>query len=300
LVGCGSSWNALLAALPSFEAAGQGKASLRGPTQFIAALDGGQVLYPNVVVVSQSGRSRTSVAACRAAVAAGLPCTAITMNPDAPIGTTGARLLVLRIGPEPIGPKTKGFTATVAALLALSGSLAECSARNLAPLVETARLQANVLAPGLNDADWIMVCGEGAMLGIAQEASLKISEISGVPAAAFSCEEALHGRLHGLTRRSLAIFLAADANAVHNGQAVAAAMRKRAARVVLVNLTATATPDDWWQADCPPELAPIAAILPFQWLAVALATVRGAVPEAMRYPGLSADLDIKLATGPEG
>jgi fructoselysine-6-P-deglycase FrlB-like protein len=36
------------------------------------------------------------------------------------------------------------------------------------------------------------------------------------------------------------------------------------------------------------------AVVPVQWLAVHLALRRGLRPETMRYPGLSADLAIKL------
>jgi hypothetical protein len=38
----------------------------------------------------------------------------------------------------------------------------------------------------------------------------------------------------------------------------------------------------------------LAAIIPFQWLAVALAEKRGLRPEAMRYGALSRELAIKL------
>jgi fructoselysine-6-P-deglycase FrlB-like protein len=40
-------------------------------------------------------------------------------------------------------------------------------------------------------------------------------------------------------------------------------------------------------------LDPIQAIVPFQWLAWALAVTRGLDPAAMRYPGLSTRLAIK-------
>ena len=84
----------------------------------------------------------------------------------------------------------------------------------LVPLIESSRLGAEALVPELADVDWIMVCGRGPQYGIALEASLKIAEIAGIPSAAFPWEEALHGRLHGLTARSLALFIATTPEAI--------------------------------------------------------------------------------------
>jgi glucosamine--fructose-6-phosphate aminotransferase (isomerizing) len=247
-----------------------------------------------VIILSQSGNSRTSVAAARAALDGGAACLAITMNPDSEIAGTGAQLLVLPIGPEPIGPKTKGFTASLAALLALSGATPPPPGW-LAPLIAPARDAAASLAPQLHELDAIMVCGRGAQYGIALEASLKIAEIAGIPGAAFTWEEALHGRLHGLTARSLAVFIATTAEDLAEAGNIAAAMQARGVRLCVVNLTGEQGAWDWWLAAPPPAgFAPIAAVLPFQFLAAELAEARGLAPEKMRYAGLSADLDIKI------
>ncbi len=295
LVGSGSSYNALLAGRAALSQAGLGPVSVVGPEDF---LQDGAPAGHGVIVLSQSGNSRTSVAAARAARAAGHDCLGITMNPDAEIGAAGIRLLTLPIGDEPIGPKTKGFTASLAALTALAGG-APAPAGWLAPLVATARAAAAALAPELHALDSLMVCARGAQIGIALEASLKVAEIAGIPSAAFAWEEALHGRLHGLTDRSLAAFITQDEAEVAEADAVAAAMRRRGATVRTVNLAGQAGAAEWWAAPAPPPgWAGVAAILPFQWLATFLATARGQVPELMRYPGLSADLNIKLRPAP--
>lgn len=61
-------------------------------------------------------------------------------------------------------------------------------------------------------------------------------------------------------------------------------------------MTSTPTPHDWLRIDAPAApLDTLAAVVPFQWLAVHLAQAHGLAPEAMRYPGLSGALAIKLA-----
>jgi fructoselysine-6-P-deglycase FrlB-like protein len=299
LVGSGSSYNALLASRPGLSRASAGPVSVHGAEDFLREF-AGTPREQKLIVLSQSGNSRTSVAAARAVVAAGGECLAITMNPAAEIGTTGAHLLVLPIGPESIGPKTKGFTASLAALAGLSGAR-PAPAGWLAPLIASSRLAAEALVPALDDVDWIMVCGRGAQYGIALEASLKIAEIAGIPSAAFPWEEALHGRLHGLTGRSLALFIATTAEDVEDAEIVAAAMHRRGVAVRVINLTGRAGSVDAWLAPAPPtDWATVAAILPFQWLATGLAEARGLVPEEMRYPGLSADLNIKFGPATAG
>jgi glucosamine--fructose-6-phosphate aminotransferase (isomerizing) len=300
LVGSGSSFHAAATARPALARAIPSPVAVAGAEDYLRDFNLLARHHRRVLILSQSGNSITSVAAAKRALAAGLDCLAITMNPEAEIAATGAALLLLPIGDEPIGPKTKGFTATLAALAALAGASAPPTGW-LAPLVPSARDAATALAGTMDGVDFIMVCGRGALFGIALEASLKIAEIAGIPSAAFPWEEALHGRLHGLTARSMALFIAATAEDLADAAVAAAAMHRRGVRLGVLNLTGVASADDVWLA--PPVAepwAPVAAVLPFQWLALRLAEARGLVPEAMRYPGLSADLHIKLGPAVAG
>jgi glucosamine--fructose-6-phosphate aminotransferase (isomerizing) len=300
LVGSGSSMNALLATRPPGH-----DVQVLGPGAFLQALRTGLGTRPLVVVLSQSGHSTTSVAAAEAAMAAGLPTLLITAEAASPIALLPLPRLLLPIGPEPIGPKTKGFTASLGALIALVAhragrALPPFDATLLAAVVGGTAAPAAALAATLDAADYLMVTGQGRLFGIALEASLKIAEIAGLPTTAFEPEEALHGRLHGMTSRSLGLLIAGDDAAREEAARIATAMAGRGVGIRILNLTGRATAFDWcegvaWPA-APFDLA--AAIIPFQWLAVALAERRGMAPEAMRYPGLSADLSIKLAPVP--
>ena len=296
LIGSGSSMNALLVAEERFPAA-----ALRGPQDFAAnpARHNGHL----AIVLSQSGASTTSVAALRAARRAGLPALAITAEAGSPFAAAareaGAACLVLPIGREPIGPKTKGFAACTAALFALAERMGGPAlppfgvpSCDLAAMIEPARDLACAIAPTLDDMDALLLAGRARMHGAAQEAALKVAEIAGIPCGAWPLEEALHGRLHGLTPRSRAFVLSGDDGDRATALQVQAAMAGRGATVLDLEPPGAAPPPQ-----LPPPWDALGALLPYQWLAAALAERRGLKPEAMRYPGLSADLAIKLTTG---
>jgi fructoselysine-6-P-deglycase FrlB-like protein len=306
LVGTGSSLNALTVAEPMMAQAGRGPVRLRGPIPFQRELEAGAAGHPLVIVVSQSGNSLTVIDAAAAARRANLPTLVMTAHADSPIGRVGAPLAVLPIGEETVGPKTKGYTASVAGLLALAQRL---GARLPEPVDLAAAMQAGLgparaaawaLARALADVDMILVTGQGRHYGTALEASLKIAEMAGVPTAAFDTEEALHGRFHGLTARSFTLLIAADSEERASAERAAAVMADHGTTVRLLNLTPVATSYDWRVPAglLPPPYDPLSAILPCQYLGCALAEGRGRDPDVMRYPGLSARLNIKARDEP--
>ncbi|HKU98892.1 MAG TPA: SIS domain-containing protein [Vineibacter sp.] len=300
LVGSGSSFNALTVARPQFVTARRGPVTLHEPEDFIAELPYAST-RPLVIVLSQSGASTTSIAAATAAVAAGLATLAITATPDAPLTQTGADVLVMPVGDEPVGPKTKGFLGSVAMLLLVAEALgapaaATTSGDVLARLVAPAHAAAAALVASLGDVDQIVVAGRRANHGIALEASLKISEMAGVPTAAFPTEELLHGRLHGLTARSVAFVITEGDHERAEAERATAVMAAHGCRLIIADsagqhwLRDLALPEAPWRA--------LGLILPFQWLAVLLAQARGLRPDAMRYGSLSAALAIKMDDRP--
>ena len=256
-----------------------------------------------VIVLSQTGTSDTSVQAVVHAQAAGAATITLTAEMDSPIARAAARTLHIPVGEEPVGPKTKGYAASLAALFQLGNWLdgratdAPVPVAELAALLPRAEQAASALAGELDGLDFVCIAGEGRHHGTAQEGSLKISEIAGMPSAAFTIEELLHGRLHGLSDRSLGIVIAATAEQKAAAENAAAVMRKHGVRILVLDLCGGSGPFDW-PGGMPALAAPfdaIAGIVPMQWLAVALARRRGMEPHRMRYPGLSQQLGIKLA-----
>jgi len=300
LVGSGSSFNALQVARPRFVAARRGFVGVHEPEDFIAER-GDLTARPLVIVLSQSGASATSIQAARAAVAAGLQTLAITASAAAPLASCGAPVLHLPVGDEPVGPKTKGFTGSLAMLIVIAEALGApastaMTGAMLAALVEPAGEAARALVPSLAGVDAIVVAGRRAHHGIALEASLKIAEMSGVPTAAFPTEELLHGRLHGLTPRSIAFVIAEGQREIAEAGRASAAMSRRGCRLRVVDPAGghwpagLAMPSSPWSS--------LAVVVPFQWLAVFLAEARDLEPEAMRHGGLSRELAIKTNLEP--
>jgi fructoselysine-6-P-deglycase FrlB-like protein len=299
LVGSGTSFNALVATAASFTADGR----------HLAVLTPGAMMRreelrstrPLVLGLSQSGASATTVAALRHASDLDLPTIAVTMDAQSAIVRHAHRTMLLPVGAEPVGPKTKGYAASLAALFALAEWLAGRTAGDIDPaelasVLAAARDAVPLLASELDDVDVIVIAGEDRHLGTAMEASLKIAEMSGVPAAAFVLEEMLHGRLHGLTVRSLGILIAADAEQREASLRAATVMAQHGVRILILNLTNVPTDHDWrFAVNWPmPPFDAIAAILPFQLLAACLSLRRGRAPHQMRFPDLASRLGIRL------
>ena len=250
-----------------------------------------------MIVLSQSGASTTSIAAVEAARAADLPVLAITAGASSPLAAIAAELLVMPIGDEPVGPKTKGFTGSLATLLALAQALGAPqvplpAAGAWATEIEAAHGMAAILAPNLASVDVLVFAGRRALHGIALEASLKITEIAGVPTAAVPTEELLHGRLHGLTAQSRAFLLVDGEAEAAEARRVAAVMLRHGCRVDVVDAGTC------WPCGTSTLWGVLGVVLPFQWLAVMMAQRRGLVPETMRYGPLSAELAIKATVEP--
>ncbi|MFI5015114.1 MAG: SIS domain-containing protein [Hyphomicrobiales bacterium] len=303
LVGAGTSLHALMAIAPSFASTLRVPVECLSPNRFISGARPEKPAGRLVIILSQSGASATSVDAASHSATMGAATLVLTGEPASPIAAVkGAEIVVMPIGPEPIGPKTKGYTASLAALVALDRHLGNAPSPTGAihldtKAVEAARQAAMRIAPSLDEADYILVAGTGRHAATALEASLKISEIAGLPSGGFETEEALHGRLHALDRKRPALLIAADSGELDLAVKACRVMAEHHTRLRIVNLTAKATEFDWMQLHdpLPPPLDTISAILPFQWLAVQLAIRRALDPDMMRYPHLSAALAIKIA-----
>ena len=301
-VGSGSSLNALTIVRPWLQPIIRQPVEVINPAVFLREVD---TIFGNplVVILSQSGTSSTSIEAARAVRAKDWQVVVITADPGSPIGELGLPMILLPIGEEPIGPKTKGFTASIAACFGLAARLAKrdlpvLSSQSVNRTTEASRKAVKALIDGPNLPSYIVITGSGRHFGVALEASLKIAEIAGIATAGFEPEELLHGRLHGTDANSLVIMIAADEQERDLASHTAVVMAERGVEVVLLNLTEAVTPFDWFQIDAGAVLPldTILASIPFQRLAVDLALRREMMPDAMTYPGLSKALAIKTLT----
>ncbi|HEX7371640.1 MAG TPA: SIS domain-containing protein, partial [Thermodesulfobacteriota bacterium] len=205
LIGSGTSMNALVAVEPLLAASGNQRIRIRGPLAFMAEPDGGKGPDSLALILSQTGTSTTTIQAVEHARRCGMRTLTLTAERESPIGRASPEMLVIPVGTEAVGPKTKGYTASVLALLLLI--LGQAGRRIEAPrfatefsnLIEHCQMACEEMARAFRGTDFVMVMAQGRHYATALEGSLKITEMGGVPAAGFDTEEAFHGRFHGLS-----------------------------------------------------------------------------------------------------
>lgn len=306
LVGSGTSLNALTAVHPLLSRLASSRIYISGPLAFMAGVSQKPGLNCCAVILSQSGASRTTIAAVEYARRCGMRTLTLTAESDRPIAKISDEKLIIPLGPENVGPKTKGYTASVLVLLSLA--LAINGQKVQAPRLsaEISRLIAACdpivgrMAEAHAGADFIMALGQERHLATALEGSLKISEMSGIAAAAFDTEESFHGRFHGLSPSSLALFVTASEDQYEMALTAADVLSELgiAARIFNLGPAASSAYDvdlPWPSTGTLPELDLVGAIVPFQLLAWHLAKLRGLMAEKMKYPGLSLKLKIKTS-----
>lgn len=303
LVGTGSSMNALIAAATALEQATGALVTFKEPEAFLHLPPRKSTAPTLVIAVSQSGRSTSTVEAVRLSVSLGFPTLALVGEEGSPLAETGADVVLMPIGEELAGPKTKGYTASVLTVLAIAAHLGgkTVDTAGLESALETALAQADAAAQALLSTygipDYIQVAGQHGHVGSVLEASLKIAEITGVPTAGFDIEEALHGHVYGTTERSLVLVIARDAREAQVAANLGRALTALGPRLAVCNLSDEKTPYDL-AIDWPPVPESWAdatwVLFPFQWYAWHVARAKGMEQPGMIYPNLGKQLNVKI------
>lgn len=148
------------------------------------------------LAVSQSGRSPDLVMQAEAAKSGGAVTLALVNDTESPLAQVSEFVLPLHAGPETSVAATKTFLASLSALAQLvavwSGDAAMEAALDLLPQTLRAAAGKRWDLP-LKEADSLFVIGRGTGLAIASEAALKLKEVLGLHAEAYSGAEVLHG-----------------------------------------------------------------------------------------------------------
>ncbi|MBY6093983.1 SIS domain-containing protein [Priestia flexa] len=152
-----------------------------------------------VLVISQSGRSPDILAQARMAKESGARVVALVNDEQSPLAALADFVLPLRAGEEKAVAATKSYLATLSALLQLvaawSGRRELAGAMDQLPQALTAAAEAPVQlrAKPLAEVKNLVVLGRGLGYAIAKEIALKLKEVCGIHAEAFSSAEFLHG-----------------------------------------------------------------------------------------------------------
>ncbi|MEH8021565.1 glucosamine-6-phosphate deaminase NagB-II [Rheinheimera metallidurans] len=152
-----------------------------------------------VLVISQSGRSPDILAQVDMAKRSGAMVVALVNDTSSPLAEQAHYALPLNVGTEKAVAATKSYLATLSAILHLvsvwSGNKALQQAVQQLPqtLAKAIELPPQLTAAALENVAHLVVLGRGFGYAISREIALKLKEVCGIHAEAFSSAEFLHG-----------------------------------------------------------------------------------------------------------
>lgn len=231
-----------------------------------------------LVTISQSGKSPDILAFQAEAKRAGIPTLAITNTEDSPLARDADLCLPLCAGPEKSVAATKSFitSAAIAAGLAAaaSGDARLSDALQALPddLGKALALRWSEAEDMLSGSQSSFVLGRGPSLPMAQEASLKLKETSGLHAEAYSAAEVIHGPMELVGEAFPVLVLSPEDKANATTQETAKRLADAGAHVVIPDYAATRHP----------LLDPISLIQTFYGSAERIARRRGRNPDQPR------------------
>lgn len=235
-----------------------------------------------VLVISQSGRSPDILAQVAMAKAAGAMVVALVNDTTSPLAEQADFVVPLFVGPEKAVAATKSYLATLSALLQLVALWSkqtelQTAVQQLPELLLQAQALPVQLAPELvADVRHCVVLGRGPGYAIAREIALKMKEVCGIHAEAFSSAEFLHGPVT-LVKDQFAIIdvtVHDEAYAAHKAQITE--VHQRGASLVHLNHADLTTH---------PRVLPLLVLQRFYLDVEAVARSRGVDPDAP--PGLN-------------
>lgn len=205
LIASGTSCNAAKAAAPFMEMVLNREVSVFPPSRL------GQIFgeKPLLIFISQGGKSTNMIAAVEKMK--GYPRIAMTGNEDGRINSMCEHYIRIPCGEETVGPKTKGYTATILILYLMALEAAEKTGSVTAAVygeymetlervslqygenIERCRRWMEQNEEGLKTLKEIYLIGKGQSMFVAQEGALKMMETYLIPGTPFDFEEYLHG-----------------------------------------------------------------------------------------------------------
>ena len=238
---------------------------------------------------SQSGQSPDLVAPQALISAGGGRTVAIVNDAASPLARASQWVLPLFAGAETSVAATKSYITqlvTAAGLVAHWQNDAELlhAIEGLPEALERAvQLDWNPLISTLKDSDRLLVIGRALGLPVAMEAALKLKEVCGIQAEAFSGAEVKHGPM-ALVEEGYPLLIFAPRGPAQPGLlALAEEMKQRGARVLLAAPSGTAGASLPLAETGHADLDPVAVVQSFYPAVEALARARGLDPDSPRH-----------------
>lgn len=240
-----------------------------------------------VLAISQSGESHDVVETVEVAREQGALSVAITNAPRSPLAGVADEVLLCHAGPERSVAATKTYTAQLLLLALLSAAL-EGNKRRLAALERVPDAvagalslapQAAAVAERLRYLEQCAVVGRGFCYGTAFELALKLEELTYVVAQPYSSADFRHGPIAVVDPGFCVLLLAPRGKVLDDVKELVDELLARRAEVIVISdvpaLVRRATRGFRLPVTLPEWLAPLAAIVPGQLLAMHLCNARG-------------------------
>lgn len=224
VLGSGTSYHSVLAAKKLMEKL------LKMPVQAFYPLtykDEGGITEEGTLVlgISQAGKSTSTILALDKAKEEGSYTIACTSDLSAPITEHAEVTMLLNIGEEDCGPKTKGFQGSIATLVVFAAEAAlrlgrieeseaeavyerlRRSASRIEEIAEKSREWVNRNLKEWKECHRLVVTGYGPCMGAVMEGSLKILEGVRCSVTGYQMEEFMHGIYHSIYEKDYMIYL---------------------------------------------------------------------------------------------
>jgi glucosamine--fructose-6-phosphate aminotransferase (isomerizing) len=294
LVARGSSDNAAVYGRYLFEVCNRQLTSLAAPSGLTLYGTGPRLEQTVVIGVSQSGQGEDVVAYLSAAREQGAVTVAIVNDEQSPLAQSAGWVLGCRTGPELSVPATKTVTAQMTLLAMLSAAFEHDTSTEdgLAALADTLRAAleqraaAATLARTLAPTTLGSVIGRGFAFPPALEIALKLKETSYTAAEPFSAADFLHGPVALVDESFSALLIDVGGRSSDAARDIAQAVARRGGQPTFLRAGRVHAQDNQPHlslvADVGEHVAPIAALVLGQLLAVELALARGLDPARPR------------------
>lgn len=237
------------------------------------------------IAISQSGRSSDLLLSAQAASNAGAPVWAVVNDAGSPLADIADLNIPQLASKETSVAATKSYIASLFSVVLLVGYWAKD-----ALLLEAASTIPDMLERSWSN-DWTIgarafadtrnmyVIGRGPTFGIAQEAALKLKEICGIHAEAFSAAEVRHGPME-LVENGLPVLMFVPGDQAASGfAALAREFAARGANVVVAGASYDGATELPTVADVHPALSALCMIQSFYKMAPQISISRGLDPD---------------------
>jgi glucosamine--fructose-6-phosphate aminotransferase (isomerizing) len=248
-----------------------------------------------LVAISQSGRSAEMTPILDLAADSGTPVLGITNAPGSPLYERSSHAVLMNAGAEAT-VSTKTYTCTLAILhLLVSAILGEDTDEAFGAIqqVTTAihrqlegwETQMTALADDWEDTPFVEFLGRGYSMASANTAALIAKESIKIPTEGMNAGQFRHGPLELVDSRFTGMLFVGGAATQDMNIRLAGDIVSHGGRLALISPTQPPLAGAEWITipDCPPDLLPLAEIIPVQLFCAAMAVRQGYEAGQFRY-----------------